>query len=61
VTRTLFVEALLVGALGGLPRLRREASALAALIQHRVGSTGFLPTDTALVVSPSVLVITPPP
>jgi putative ABC transport system permease protein len=57
VTRTLFVEALLIGALGGLLGFAGGV-ALAALINTALGSAGFLPTDTELVVSPSVLVIT---
>ena len=57
VTWTLFVEALLVGALGGLLGFAGGVG-LAALINKLLEAAGVGPTDTSLVVNPSVLVIT---
>jgi putative ABC transport system permease protein len=56
VTRTLFVEALLVGVIGGVLGFFGGV-ALATLIIKILTATGFGPSDTSLTVKPDVFVI----
>jgi putative ABC transport system permease protein len=57
VTRTLFVEALLVGAVGGALGFAGGVG-LAAAINAALEAAGLGPADTSLIVNPSVFVIT---